>query len=112
MKLYASRHRFKRSCKITFACAVLQILYDLHLSHVLVTHPSEIYLTLAPVEHYNLFDEGRDTALDLHEYVTAAFRQWNMAPLTDIRVAVLTFTSYLVSTSLKSKYIRFQSEQN
>ena len=74
MKLYASMHRFKRSCKITFACAVLQILYALHLSHVPVTHTFELYLTLAPVEHYNLFDEGRDTALDLHEYVTSAFR--------------------------------------
>lgn len=104
MKLCASMHRFKRSCKITFACAVLQILYALHVSHVPVTHPSEIYLTLAPVEHYNLFDEGKDTALNLHEYVTAAFTQWNMAHLTDIRVAVLTFTSNLVSTSSKSKH--------
>lgn len=104
MKLYASMHRFKRSCKISFACAVLQILYALHVSHVPVTHPSEIYLTLASVEHYNLFDEGRDAALDLHKYVTAASRQWNMAHLTDIRVAVLTFTSDLISTSSKSKH--------
>lgn len=104
MKLYASTQQSKRSCKTTFACAVLQILYALHLSHVPVTHASELYLTSAPVEHYNLFDEGRDTALDLHEYVTAAFRQWNMSCLTDIRVAVLTFKSELVSTSSKSKH--------
>lgn len=104
MTLYASPHRFKSSCKITVACAVLQILYALHLSNVPATCTSELYLTLELVEHHNLFDEGRDTAVDFHEYATAAFRQGNMAHLTDVRVVVLTFKRDLVSNSSKSKH--------
>lgn len=66
---------------------VLQILYALHLFLVPATHACELYLPLAPTEDCSCFDRGRDTALNPLKYVTAAFGQWNLAHLTDIRVA-------------------------
>lgn len=56
------------------------------------------FTTLAPNEDCNNFDGGRNTALNPHKYVTAAFRQWNLAHLTNIRVAVSSFQRDLIST--------------
>lgn len=43
-----------------------------------VTHACELHLTLAPVEDYNLFDEGRDPTLNLYKNVAAVSGQMEL----------------------------------